>query len=322
MRIIVHGVGAVGGAVAAALALAGREVVGIARGSQLTAIRSGGLKLRTPGGTQVARFECVGDPAEIDWREDDAIVLATKTQDTAAALAQLVAAGVARQPIFCAQNGVENERMALRWFPNVHGITLLMPAEYLTPGEVAVFGAPRLGIFDIGRYPRGSDDADRRLAEALEAAGIASFVEDDVMLSKYGKLVQNLGNIVEAALGRETDREAILARIRDEGRAVLAAMGIAPRDMGAGDPRRGTYMSIVPIEGVRRTGGSSTQSLARAAGSIETDYLNGEIVLQGRLHGIPTPANAWLMALSTRLVREGAGPGSVSRQQVEAALGL
>ena len=48
MRIIVYGVGAIGGTVAAALALAGQEVVGIARGAQLAAIRAGGLLLRTP----------------------------------------------------------------------------------------------------------------------------------------------------------------------------------------------------------------------------------------------------------------------------------
>ena len=39
-------------------------------------------------------------------------------------------------------------------------------------------------------------------------------------------------------------------------------------------------------------GGSSWQSLVRGTGTIETDFLNGEIVLLGRLHGIPTPVNA------------------------------
>ena len=100
-------------------------------------------------------FPCVGDPAGIDWRADDAILLTMKTQDTAPALERLRAAGVAGQPIFCVQNGVANERMALRRFPNVHGVTVMMPASFLTPGEVAVFSTPRHGIFDIGRVPRG-----------------------------------------------------------------------------------------------------------------------------------------------------------------------
>jgi 2-dehydropantoate 2-reductase len=62
MRIIVYGVGAIGGTVAAALALSGQEVVGIARGAQLEAIRRNGLLLRTPETNARAQFPCVADP--------------------------------------------------------------------------------------------------------------------------------------------------------------------------------------------------------------------------------------------------------------------
>jgi 2-dehydropantoate 2-reductase len=249
-------------------------------------------------------------------------VLATKTQDTAAALEQLVAAGVREQPIFCAQNGVENERLALRRFPNVHGITVMLPADFIMPGEVAAFGMPRQGIFDIGRYPAGVDDQDAALATALTAAGIEGFVAPDVMAGKYGKLLMNVTNIVEAALGPGADTKAIGKAIRAEGEAALAAAGIAWRDVGASDPRRGKLMTIHEIAGVTRTGSSSTQSLARGAGSIETAYLNGEVVLLGRLHGVPTPLNAWFAALAARMVRERMPPGSVSRDDVRAALGV
>ena len=55
MRTIVHGVGAIGGTVAAALALSGQEVIGIARGAQLQAIRDDGLLLPTPVRTSRVR---------------------------------------------------------------------------------------------------------------------------------------------------------------------------------------------------------------------------------------------------------------------------
>ena len=74
------------------------------------------------------------------------------------------------------------------------------------------------------------------------------------------------------------------------------------------------------MAGIERTGGSSTQSLARGTGSIETDWLNGEIVLLGRLHGVPVPANAWFVDLSVRLVREGRQPGAISAAEVVAGL--
>ncbi len=56
--------------------------------------------------------------------------------------------------------------------------------------------------------------------------------------------------------------------------------------------RRGDLVEHGEIAGVPRPGGSSWQSLAKGSGTIEADYLNGEIVLLGRLHGVPTPVNA------------------------------
>ncbi len=50
MRVIVYGLGAIGGAVAAALALAGQEVVGIARGAQLDAVRKRWADAQDAGG--------------------------------------------------------------------------------------------------------------------------------------------------------------------------------------------------------------------------------------------------------------------------------
>ena len=218
------------------------------------------------------------------------------------------------------QNGVANERMALRRFPNVHGVTVMMPASFSAPGEVAAFATPRHGVFDIGRFPRGSDAADHALAAVLEAAGIAAFVSDEVMASKYGKLLLNLANIVEAALGREVAKGRFNALLRSEGAAVLGAAGIAWRDVGAADPRRDALLRTGEVAGVARTGGSTTQSLARGTGSVETDWLNGEIVLLGRLHGVPTPANGYFLGLSARLVREGRKPGDVPVAEVEAGL--
>lgn len=320
MRVIVHGVGAIGGTVAAALSLAGHEVVGIARGAQLDAIRANGLRLLTPSGARVARFDCVADPSEITLRPDDAILLCVKTQHTQAALDQLAAAGVRDQPIFCAQNGVENERLAQRIFANVHGITVILPAEYLAPGEVAAFGAPCNGIFDIGRFPSGAGDEDKALAEMLTGAGIQGFAIPDVMESKYGKLLLNLGNIVGAALG-DAPRKDIVARLAAEGEAVLTAAGIGWADTGLDDPRRAQFMTHQPVEGAVRIGSSTAQSFARGAGSVETDYLNGEIVLLGRQFGVPTPANAWFANLARRMLRDGMPPGAVSRDEVIAALG-
>ena len=89
MKFVVYGVGAIGGVLAAKLALAGEEVTGIARGPQLEAIRRSGLLLRTPDGEQTVRFGAAGDPEEIQFAPDDVVILSMKTQDTPLALQRL-----------------------------------------------------------------------------------------------------------------------------------------------------------------------------------------------------------------------------------------
>jgi 2-dehydropantoate 2-reductase len=71
-----------------------------------------------------------------------------------------------------------------------------------------------------------------------------------------------------------------------------------------------------PIGGSSRPGGSSWQSLRRGSGAIESDYLNGEIALLGRVHGVPTPVNATLQRLANAAARERRPPGSTTPQEI------
>jgi 2-dehydropantoate 2-reductase len=76
-----------------------------------------------------------------------------------------------------------------------------------------------------------------------------------------------------------------------------------------------------PVPGQPRNASSSWQSLARGTGTIEADYLNGEIVLLGRLYGVPTPVNVLLQQVANRMAREGLPPGSMTVADLEAQLG-
>jgi 2-dehydropantoate 2-reductase len=66
-----------------------------------------------------------------------------------------------------------------------------------------------------------------------------------------------------------------------------------------------------PVRGHDLSGGSSWQSLARGTGNIEADWLNGEVVLLGRMHQVATPANELLRSTANRMAREGITPGSI-----------
>ncbi|MEZ2328804.1 ketopantoate reductase family protein [Mesorhizobium sp. RCC_202] len=298
MRIIVYGIGAVGGAIAAQLSFAGYEVAGIARGRQLDAIRTAGLTLSTPQDTRTARFPVHADPAEISFKPDDVVFLTMKTPDTLGALQRLNAAGVAGQPVFCFQNGVANEAFALRFFANVYGATVMLPADYDTPGQVAAYFAPKIGAFDIGRYPSGIDDTVEKLAGVLSASGFIVDPRDNVMSSKYRKLLANLRNIIDAALGEIRLQQKWYAKARTEAEAVLTGAGIG---WDKTDAMAREELTISAVPGRARVGSSTLQSIVRGTGSLETDFLNGEIVLLGRLHGMATPVNSALCRLSVEL---------------------
>jgi 2-dehydropantoate 2-reductase len=311
MRIVVVGAGAVGGVVAANLAMAGTPVVAVARGEHGRVMREHGLRYESPGGTRTVELPVVTSVGEIDIGDDDVFLLGVKGQDTAGVLSDLRAIGVADQPIVCMQNGVDNERQALRLFPNVYGMVVMLPADHLAPGVARVWTAPRSGLLDVGRYPHGVDDVAVQLAATLEAATFGSIPRDDIMRWKYRKLLMNLNNAIEAVCGRSAFAGPLGEMVQAEGEAVLAAAGIDVVSLDEDLARRGDALTIQPVgDDQRRAGGSTWQSLRRGTGTIETDYLTGEIVLLGRLHGVPTPANRTLQMFAAEMARSGEPPAS------------
>ena len=248
------------------------------------------------------------------------MILATKTQDSAGALDDLAAACGPGVAIVCAQNGVENERIALRRFEHVYAMRVVMPAEHLAPGVVRYSLAPIVGVLDLGVYPWGADATAESIAADLTAAGFISRVRPDVMRWKYAKLLGNLANALEAACGPGARDSDVMARARAEGEAALQAAGID----WAREPDEAVGRTVAPAGGGGpriRSGGSTWQSLARGTGSVEADYLNGEIALLGRLHGVPTPVNSTLQRIAGRLARDRVPPGSMSIDDVLAEIG-
>jgi 2-dehydropantoate 2-reductase len=316
MRFIVLGAGAIGGVIGGRLTEYGHEVVLVARGQHFDALSHGGLRLESPEETTMLPVPAVESPDAIDFRDDDAVILATKSQDTADAIRALASVAPARLPIFCAQNGVENERIALRLFSVVYGICVMCPATHLQPGVVQAHSHPVTGLLDVGRWPHGKDALAHAVASALNDSTFNSEVRSDIARWKWGKLLVNLGNGIEAVCGGAARFGEVAKLVRQEGVACLEAGGIDYVGKEEDLVRRGDLLSVRPVGDRPRRGSSSWQSLVRSTGAIETDYLNGEIVLLGRMHGVPTPANALVQELANQLARQRAEPGSIGEGQL------
>jgi 2-dehydropantoate 2-reductase len=317
MRFVIFGAGAIGGVVGARLHQSGNEVTLIARGAHLDAIRAHGLTLRTPVERAVLEIPVAADPASVRWTGDEVVLLATKSQDTLAALTALRDAAGPAPAVVCLQNGVENERMAARLLDDVYGAVVMMPAAHLEAGAVEAYGSRLTGMIDLGVYPAGTDERAQRIAAALAGSRFSSQAVPDVMRLKYAKLLLNLNNAVQALCGPGPDSDELTERSRAEGRAALTAAGIPfVADEVSDIHGRWERIGVGEIDGRSRAGSSTWQSLQRGTGALETDYLNGEIVLLGRLHGVPTPANAALCRLAARVARAGGAPGSVAACEV------
>jgi 2-dehydropantoate 2-reductase len=79
-------------------------------------------------------------------------------------------------------------------------------------------------------------------------------------------------------------------------------------------------VQILDIPGHPRTGGSTWQSLMRGLPTTEVDFLNGEIVLLGKLHGVPTPCNRVLQQVANEMARTGKRPGSIRLEELQQRL--
>jgi 2-dehydropantoate 2-reductase len=320
MRFVVYGAGAVGGVIGARLHQHGNEVVLIARGEHLRAIARSGLRIQSPWDDLTLHVPAVEHPSEVEFVAGDVVILAVKSHDTGDALAALRAAAPDGIPVACAQNGVENERAALRLFEDVYGVHVMLPAAHLEPGIVQASSAPTTGILDVGRYPSGTDETASRLSAVFNGSTFDSRALADIMRWKYRKLIMNLGNAVEALVPAGAEQDEIADRAEQEGEACLRAAGIGFASHEEDRTRRGDLLQVAPIDGRERGGGSSWQSLARGSGTIEAGYLNGEIVLLGRLHGFPTPVNDTLQRLASSWAAERRPPGTMAPAKFERAL--
>jgi 2-dehydropantoate 2-reductase len=119
----------------------------------------------------------------------------------------------------------------------------------------------------------------------------------------------NLGNAVDACCIDNDAASLLVDALRDEGEAVLAAADVEVIAEPDDRVRRGDLLRRG--ETPAPPGSSTWQSLARGTGSVETDYLNGEIVMIARRLGVPAPLNERVQRLAASMAADGRPPRSV-----------
>lgn len=321
VKIAIIGVGAIGGYVGAKLAHAGEDVTFIARGANLEALKSQGIRLIFGDGSEqvVRKVKATSDYMAAGVH--DVVILAMKAHQVETVAHDVPKLFGPETVVVPMQNGipywyfyrhggalagsivksVDPNGVLLEKIPceRVIGCVVYPATELVAPGVVK--------HIEGNRFPMGELDGSRstrveRLAECFTRSGLQAPVLEDIRAEIWLKLWGNLTFNPISALARATlagicqyplSRQ-LAHEMMSEAQSIAHKLGITFR---------------VPIEkriaGAERVGHHKTSMLqdVEAGRPLETDALLGSVIELARLTETPTPHLDTVYALTKLLER-------------------
>jgi 2-dehydropantoate 2-reductase len=321
LKIAIIGVGAIGGYIGSKLALAGEDVTFIARGANLEALRSRGIRLITAEGEElsVAKVNATADYAAAG--PQDMVILAMKAHQVEAVATEVPKLLGPDTVVVPMQNGIPY------WYFHRHagelagtrvqsvdpsgsigehipcerviGCVVYPAAELISPGVIKHVEGNR---FPVGEPDGSSSERVKGVSECFTRAGLQAPVLADIRAEIWLKLWGNLTFNPISALSRATlagicqypPSRAIAAAMMTEAQSVANKLGITFR------------VSLEKrIAGAEKVGHHKTSMLqdVEAARTLEIDALLGSVVELARLTDTPTPHIDTVYALTKLLAK-------------------
>lgn len=293
MRIAIFGTGGAGGYFGAHLAQAGEEVVFIARGEHLKAIREQGLRVETTSGEIIVRSEATDDPTQVGTV--DVVLVGVKTwqvTDAARAMRPMIKPQTFVVPL---QNGVQaaTELAAVLGAQHVLGGLCGTISRVISPGYILSVG--ETNFIKFGELDDRSSERVKQLQQAFERAGVRAEVPSNIRAATWEKFIfvapyGGIGAVTRAPAGvirslPETRRmlEQGMQEILEVSRAHQVSLpeGIVERSMGL-------------IDSLASESTTSLQRDISAGKPSELEAWNGAVVRLGRETGVPTPLHEFI----------------------------
>ena len=296
MRIVVIGSGGTGGYFGGLLARAGEDVTFLARGTQLEALRTHGLTVKSRlAGTFTLPVHATSDPQEIG--AVDLVLFCVKTYDTKAASAGIGHFIGPETVVLPIQNGIDAAERLGREVGAQHiiGGVAYVTSQVESPGVIAqIAGA---GSIELGELAGGQSERTQRVQQVLQHAGISAQLPDDIRVTLWEKFLficafSGVTALTRLPLGQVfayQETSALLKVVLKEGEALARAHAIA-----------------LPVDIVERSYATLQASEPEAMGSmafdllagrrLEIEALNGTIMRLGKEHNLSLPFNAAIYA--------------------------
>lgn len=297
MRFAIMGSGGVGGYFGARLAEAGEDVIFIARGEHLAAIRQNGLAITSiKGDVSIHPAQATDEPGSVGIV--DCVIVAVKAwqvREAAEAIRPMIGPDTVVLPL---ENGVEAANTlaeVLGETPVIDGLCGIL-AWREAPGHVRHAGVDPFVRF--GERDNHSSERITRLKAVFDGArGVSAEIPDDIRVAQWSKFLficamSGIGSIARAPIGvtrQLPETRVIIERMLEEIDAVARAHGVAfPKDAAA---RAMQFIDAMPAEST-----SSMQRNIMAGQPSELESQNGAVVRLGRAMGVATPTHELIHA--------------------------
>lgn len=292
MRIAVFGTGGAGGYFGAQLAQAGEDVIFIARGDHLRAIKVAGLRLETPSGETVIRAQATDNPAEAGTVDLVLVgVKAWQVVNAANAIRPLVGPNTVVVPL---QNGVEAaSELGAVFASNTLGGLCGTLSFVAGPGHIRSVGGHN--FIKFGELDNERTERVERLRQCFADAKVAVEVPANIVKALWDKFLMvtpfgGVGAITRAPIGvtrgvPETRR--LLEQCLQETLMVAKARNVPMADTAVADMLK--FYDSIPANGT-----TSLQRDIADGKQSELDYWNGAVARLGREFAVPTPTNQFI----------------------------
>lgn len=295
MRIAVYGAGGVGGYFGGRLAQSGADVVFIARGEHLRALRDRGLRVESIcGNFELDAVTATDDPARAG--RVDAVIAATKAwqvEDAAKGIGPMLGKHGFVVPL---QNGVEAPDILARVLGGervVGGLCGLL--SYIAgPGHIRHTAiAPFIKFGELDGRPSDRLESLREIFENAE--GLRVEVPADIQAAMWSKFLFIAG---WGAVGAVTRAPVGILRSRSETREM---MRLAMEEIYAVAKARGVALepdavdnTLKGIDALSENGTASMQRDIMSGRPSELEMQTGAVLRLGRESGVDTPMNRFL----------------------------
>lgn len=293
MRIAIFGTGGAGGYFGARLAQAGEQVVFIARGEHLRAIREHGLRVETASGEIIVRAEATADPAQAGTV--DVVLVGVKTWQVEAAAQSMRPMIAPHTFVIPLQNGVQAASVLASVLGTQHVLGGLCGtiSRLISPGRILSIG--ETNFIKFGELDNQLSARAEHLRQTFERAGVQAEIPTDIHAATWEKFIfvapyGGIGAVTRAPAGvirsvPETRRmlETGMQEILEVARAHRISLpeGIVEKSMGL-------------IDSLAQDATTSLQRDVISGKPSELEAWNGAVVRLGREKNVPTPLNEFI----------------------------